>query len=260
MSMNKKQSPVATAPSPAPNGEITKEAVALLRRAAEITGNTEIKFAAAFIQSEYDKKHPRGTQKKELASSASSSDIRDHASSSLKETLEAKESKESKPKASEAKQESSGRRKQMTNSRSAPNISLNKTITLRKFLAEDPKDYQAKAPRPDKYQANGKRWVPKKAQQLNAASSSSEAKSAPLSAPIVCVKEASELQSLADRTGLPELKERASELQHLADAKANDVARETQAEAPVPTRDAEPVKLHLIRPPEDLSAPGSPIC
>jgi len=41
------------------NGEITKEAVSLMRRAAEITNNEEIKFAAAHIQSEYDKKHPR---------------------------------------------------------------------------------------------------------------------------------------------------------------------------------------------------------
>jgi len=37
--------------------EITKEAVALMRRAASITGNEEIKFAASHIQSEYDKKH-----------------------------------------------------------------------------------------------------------------------------------------------------------------------------------------------------------
>eukprot|EP01112_Ceratiomyxa_fruticulosa_P022565 TRINITY_DN82_c0_g1_i5.p1 TRINITY_DN82_c0_g1~~TRINITY_DN82_c0_g1_i5.p1 ORF type:complete len:460 (+),score=120.58 TRINITY_DN82_c0_g1_i5:194-1381(+) len=36
--------------------EITKEAVALMRRAASITGNEEIKFAASHIQSEYDKK------------------------------------------------------------------------------------------------------------------------------------------------------------------------------------------------------------
>jgi len=35
--------------------EITKEAVALMRRAASITGNEEIKYAASHIQSEYDK-------------------------------------------------------------------------------------------------------------------------------------------------------------------------------------------------------------
>jgi len=43
----------------AEKGAITKEAVSLMRRAAEITGNEEIKFAAAHIQSEYDKQHPR---------------------------------------------------------------------------------------------------------------------------------------------------------------------------------------------------------
>lgn len=45
--------------------EITKEAVALMRRAASITGNEEIRFAASHIQSEYDKKHHQNTIAKE---------------------------------------------------------------------------------------------------------------------------------------------------------------------------------------------------
>jgi hypothetical protein len=279
-----------------PTGEITKEAVALLRRAAEITNNTEIKFAAAFIQSEYDKKHPRGGPKNPLRSSSSMVDAShghvsdDKASSS--EDRPAMSTATSPPIETIASPSGNAdRKKKMQPSRSAPSLNV--------VSSKDNVDKKW-SPRASKYNANGKRWVRKTEKRDSPTELRASAQS------FVPLKKASEMQSLADRSGDIDLKQLASELQHQADVSKNaerpsaDIPSEepssesdSKTEAPstdpkdevplerpptitatptITNQDKEedesmsvvgkeplPIKLHLDRSPEDLVAPGSPM-
>jgi len=167
------------------SGEITKEAVSLMRRAAEITGNEEIKFAAAHIQSEFDKKHPRQLQvplKKDPEKSRFDYPIK----------------------------------KQLPRSISAPDVSSHKAKEIKK-RTEGPNRVgliQSQLPR--------KRWTPTTSQfyrppQIRAPRNTPESTpSLPLTR-----EEAARLQSLADRTKNPELKELSRKLQHLVLAEAH---------------------------------------
>lgn len=162
------------------SGEITKEAVSLMRRAAEITGNEEIKFAAAHIQSEYDKKHPRdgqGQYKKE---------------STEKPTYHP-----------------TFVRKQLPRSISAPNVPSYEPAK-RNFVAPNRVgQIQSQLPR--------KRWTPRSYYVPQANQSKVDRNPADSSANLrVTKEEAAKLQSFADRTQNPELKELSRKLQHIA--------------------------------------------
>jgi len=162
------------------SGEITKEAVSLMRRAAEITGNEEIKFAAAHIQSEYDKKHPR-----QLQASASG------AIKKLEKPLNEPAVK-----------------KQLPRSVSAPNVSseeFKKKVDSTNRVGP----IQSQLPR--------KRWTPQVNAYPRA--NATKATRIPLESSLsqrVTREEAARLQSIADRTKNPELKSLSKKLQHMA--------------------------------------------
>jgi len=165
------------------NGEITKEAVSLMRRAAEITGNEEIKFAAAHIQSEYDKKHPR--------------------------QLQGQVKRIPVPPPAEKSKFQYTLKKQLPRSVSAPNVSyVEKKKTTTGPAPNRIGQIQSQLPR--------KRWTTRSnlspRENLKPVPSTSD-----ISITLQVTKgEAAQLQSIADRTKNPELKELSKKLQHIA--------------------------------------------